>query len=68
LCLAATKESGYLEAIKGFQLFDPETDRVKRDVADSLEYKGYIGIDNKDYYLKLMPPGVDYCNKLKKLL
>jgi hypothetical protein len=68
LCRAATKKTGYIETVRSFILFDPQADALTRDVADSLEYKGYIEITNKDYGLKLTGQGVNYCTKLKELL
>jgi hypothetical protein len=62
LCKKARKPSGYLETVLSFQLFDP-SDELKRDIADSLQFKGYIERTSKDYTLKLTPGGYDYCMK-----
>lgn len=60
LCKTARKPSGYLETVLSFQLFDPR-DELKRDVADSLQFKGYVERTTKDYTLKLTRIGYDYC-------
>ena len=52
-------------------MYNPKTEPGKKEVAKSLEYKGYItppkglgSIITRD----LTPKGVDYCNELKKIL
>jgi hypothetical protein len=65
LCKAARKPSGYLETILSFPLFDP-SDELKRDVAQSLQDKGYAEITSKDFTLKLQKPkGYNYCMDLQ---
>jgi len=48
-----------------YKVFDRDTEPEKMEVAESLEYKGYIKIETKDPTYSLLPKGVEYCNKYK---
>ncbi len=64
-CKAALERSRYVTTSGIYQVFDSETEPQKLDVAESLQYKGYIKIETKDPMYSLLPKGVEYCNKYK---
>jgi hypothetical protein len=69
LCKAARKPSGYLQTVRSFKVFDPfdPSNELKRDVARSLEDKGYVEITSKDFTLKLSKPkGYNFCMNLQE--
>jgi hypothetical protein len=65
-CKEATKRSRYITTGGGYSVYDPKAEPEKREVAESLEYKGYItppkglgSIVTRD----LTREGVNYCNE-----
>lgn len=64
-CKAAMKRSRYITNRGMYIVFDRDSEPEKMEVAESLEYKGYIKIETKDPAYSLLPKGVKYCNKQK---
>lgn len=64
-CKAAMKRSRYITNRGMYIVFDRDSEPEKMEVAESLEYKGYIKIETKDPAYSLLPKGAEYCNKQK---
>lgn len=62
------EQSPYITPSGMYQVFDKQAEPLKLKVAESLQYKGYIQIKTFDPTYSLTRKGVEYCNKLKKML